>query len=75
MGQPAHRDLDDHRRVRADGAFITTDKADVSSGALADKARAARVQRMVYSYFWPQTVPTIEKHSAMGTASARSSPA
>jgi pyruvate,water dikinase len=42
--------------------FITTDKADVSSGALADKERAARVQRLVYQYFWPQCVPTIDKH-------------
>ncbi|MGH2611319.1 MAG: hypothetical protein ACRDHF_19750, partial [Tepidiformaceae bacterium] len=46
--------------------FITTDKADVSSGALADKERAAKVQRRVYRYFWPQCVPTIDKHSAMG---------
>ena len=46
--------------------FITTDKADVSSGALADKARAQLVQRRVYRYFWPQCVPTIAKHSALG---------
>ncbi|MEX1103699.1 MAG: hypothetical protein WED87_05595, partial [Dehalococcoidia bacterium] len=46
--------------------FITTDKADVSSGALADKERAAKVQRRVYHYFWPQCVPTIDKHSAIG---------
>lgn len=46
--------------------FITTDKADVSSGALADKARARQVQRKVYDYFWPQCVPTIDKHSAIG---------
>jgi pyruvate,water dikinase len=46
--------------------FITTDKADVSSGALADKERAAKVQRLVYQYFWPQCIPTIDNHSAIG---------
>ncbi len=52
--------------------FITTDKADVSSGALADKERAARVQRLVYRYFWPQTVPPSTATAPWATASARS---
>ncbi|MGE5596890.1 MAG: hypothetical protein ACM3S1_12765, partial [Hyphomicrobiales bacterium] len=40
--------------------FITTDKADVSSGALADRERAAEVQRRIYRYLWPQCVAAID---------------
>lgn len=43
--------------------FITTDKADVSSGAISDLERAARNQRRVYTYFWPQCVAAIDPNN------------
>jgi phosphohistidine swiveling domain-containing protein len=44
--------------------FITTDKADVSSGALADRERAARQYVRVHRYFWPRAVRNIDSSSA-----------
>jgi len=45
------------------GQFLTTDQVDVSSGALADRERAAAVQRTVYTRFWPQCVAAIDRHN------------
>lgn len=44
--------------------FITTDKADVSSGALEDAARAARPRNAVFRWHWPQTVAAIDRANA-----------
>jgi len=43
--------------------FITTSEADITSGALGDRERAAKVQRRVYSSFWPQCAAAIDRNS------------
>lgn len=43
--------------------FITTNDADITSGALADRDRAALIQRRVYSSFWPQCAAAIDRNN------------
>ena len=44
--------------------FITTKDTDLSSGSLGDSARAAEVQRRVFSSFWPQCAAAIDRNNA-----------
>lgn len=43
--------------------FITTSDADITSGALGDRERAAQIQRRVYSSFWPQCAAAIDRNN------------
>jgi pyruvate,water dikinase len=43
--------------------FISAGEGELSSGALADRERAAAVQKRVYSSFWPQCAAAIDRNN------------
>ena len=43
--------------------YITSNDTDLASGALAGRARAAAVQKRVYSSFWPQCAAAIDRNN------------
>jgi len=43
--------------------FITSNSTDLASGAIADRERAAVVQKRVYSSFWPQCAAAIDRNN------------